>query len=232
MPRPLRKAKFTKTDMKLRDQAVLMRRLQGEEISKLQEEFKASRSTIDRALRRAREAHCVDVSRSFVLTDILAPALNALKVACEAGDTDVAMKVVESLGIIGKLAAAPDGGSSEVVEEFELFRKRVLRKTGDFTEAPAYVDGTAVEVDKDASAYASRRADPAAIGEGGEAGRPAGVQGLLPGATGGSPGDERLPSDRDADHAEAGLRPHDGWDEVAEKRRVRKQREEDEDDGA
>jgi DNA-binding CsgD family transcriptional regulator len=113
----------------LRDKQILALRLAQTPISEIQKRFGISRMTVYRSLtmaqRRAFQDHAIDA----IIEDLLPKALAAYDIALDAGDTEVATKVIEGLGILGKhvtVATTPQGGT---VETFEEYRARIVRRT-------------------------------------------------------------------------------------------------------
>lgn len=134
--------------VKLRDKQILAMRVAQVPIKEIQAKFGISRQTVYRSLtmaqRRAFQDHAID----RIAEELLPKALAAFDLALDQGNVEVAGKIFEGLGILGKnvnVQLAPAAGGTETIEEF---RARIIRRTsGPDPDTSDPVDHLSVKTD-------------------------------------------------------------------------------------
>lgn len=110
-----------------RAELILMRRLCGIRMADIQKEFNISRPTAYRQLRKARESGYLDSAKDQ-LVGLLPKAIAVLDIHLEQNlDKEVAMKVLEGLGLLNKNVKVEQISGTTGTETFEMFRSRLTR---------------------------------------------------------------------------------------------------------
>jgi phage-related baseplate assembly protein len=125
-------------DREVRQEIVLMKTICGVKAAEIAKELNTSLATVKTDLLEARRSGMVMVARDR-LVGMIPKALAVLDTCLDDGDKDVALVVLEGLGIIGKhmqitMATQVAAGT----ESFDVFRARVIRakETTDSTPTP------------------------------------------------------------------------------------------------
>jgi len=118
-------------------------RIRGRSLTKIAEEFGVSVDTVKRSLTRAEKFDLAARYEDYLVGRLGALAIGAYESALLDGDTAVATKVLESIGLIRKPAERPtaEGGTDEVSWEAYLKVRKKKREddddsSGDEIEAP------------------------------------------------------------------------------------------------
>lgn len=121
-----RSPRLPEKDRSIRQELVLMRTICGTKAQQIAKELQISVATVKTDLQAARQSSMVAAARDQ-LVGMIPKALAVLDTHLDSGDKDVALVVLEGLGIIGKhmqvsmLPAMPNGA-----ESYEVFRARVI----------------------------------------------------------------------------------------------------------
>lgn len=106
---------------------LLMQHLAGASVADLARAYGMNPGTVHNLLSAQQRKIYVAVGKDNVLTRLTAKALAALEMNLDAGDKEVALRVLEDVGII-----APEGSRSGLAdgeESFEIFRAKLIRKS-------------------------------------------------------------------------------------------------------
>jgi hypothetical protein len=156
---------------------ILARRLSGESVGSLAENFRLSEDTIARRLREAvREAN-IEGAKDRVIDELLGSAIEAFKVLLAQGDYNAARDVLQGLGVLPK--NGPPQTDASVKVEMTLDQWREMRKRSDeertaeaaaitVAEGDSTIDGeaTLLAADEDDDSGSERAPDIAKSGEG------------------------------------------------------------------
>lgn len=108
---------------------LLMQHLAGASVTELAKAYGMSPGTVHNLLSAQQRKIYVAVGKDNILTRLTAKALAALEMNLDAGDKEVALRLLEDVGII-----APEGtrsGLNEGEESFEIWRAKIIRKSGE-----------------------------------------------------------------------------------------------------
>jgi hypothetical protein len=106
---------------------ILLKTIVGERTKAIAEELNISVHTVNKELNEARRGNLIVVARDQVAR-LIPKAIATLEAHLDMGDKDIALLVLEGLGVIGKhmqVTVAPPSGGRE--DTFYEFRARVLQ---------------------------------------------------------------------------------------------------------
>ena len=118
-------AALMKADKQVRDDLIYLTRLGGAKLKEIQNAFNLSKPTVQNAIRNARNGRIGAIARDLVLTRLLPRAIATLETEMDAGGeraVDVALHLFEKMQLATPVT--PEG--TQVVEEFEAFRRKVI----------------------------------------------------------------------------------------------------------
>lgn len=129
----------------MRSQLVLARRIQGRTMEEIQAEFHVSRATAYRALSFARRHEFYEEARDTLMA-LVPKALSVYDAALDAGDADVASRILQAAGLEGKHVHihAPTAEEGQVLT-FEQIRTKIHATTVPASHPASPQDGDIVE---------------------------------------------------------------------------------------
>jgi hypothetical protein len=162
--RPPRKrgASLRSEEKRVQATAMLARRLFGDKITEIADEFQVNPKTVYRRLSDARASGALSDCRSIIIESMLPKAMAVMQEALEGDDMKIAVQV--ALKIVDGLEAlkGPDGhaGAAGTVEEtLEHWRARRVTRVGTLADA---VDGDLVDATPAAAPRPAGALSPAA----------------------------------------------------------------------
>lgn len=120
-------AKVKADERQARQEMILLKTVCGQKAKDIAEELNLSINMVRTDLAAARRGDMLLAARDRIQS-LIPKAIAALEVHLEEGDKDVALLVLEGLGVIGKhvqVSMMPPAGPGE--ESYEVFRARVVR---------------------------------------------------------------------------------------------------------
>lgn len=124
--------------------AMIDKRIHGRTLAQIAEEFNVSVDTVKRSLDRAEKLNLVDRYEDYLFGRLGALALGAYEAALLEGDTAVATKVLESLGVVKKAKDHPREASESDGDTWEAYLK--VRKTSKPLDDPTATASALAEI--------------------------------------------------------------------------------------
>lgn len=127
-------ADLTESERRDRGEVMLATRMQGAYLADIAKLFNTTETSAKRELEAARRRAIQGKGIEYLTTVLLPKALAIYSLALDQGDIDVATKVLEGVGVIGKGSvvqlAMPEGGSSggDTFEQWRLEISRAVRQ--------------------------------------------------------------------------------------------------------
>jgi hypothetical protein len=123
-------------DRKIRQELVLMKTICGTRATEIAKELQISLGTVKSDLMEARRADTIVAARDL-LVGMIPKALAVLDHHLDEGDKDVALVVLEGLGVIGKhMQVSIMPPTQTGVDSYEVFRARIIRAKETGTTVP------------------------------------------------------------------------------------------------
>ena len=137
--------KLNEKERQTRAEMVLARKITGQSVQAVMEEFNISRATAYRALSQARREGMYEQAKDWVLTRLLPKALAVYDTALDNMDVEVARDVLQGLGITGRHVTIVTPQVNPV-EDFDAWRlKKVNASAVDAEVAEAKNEQTAYQ---------------------------------------------------------------------------------------
>jgi len=133
--RPKGVGNLTEKDHEARQALMLAQKISGKYTSQIAAAFQVSETTVNTELREAQRKQLHGKAVAFISHTLMPKALAVMAAALDRGDKDIAVKVLEGLGILGRgnqpgLLQINLGGEDVSAETFEAYRIKLIRKAG------------------------------------------------------------------------------------------------------
>lgn len=125
--------RLTPEDREARQGLMLAQKLSGKYVSQIAKAFGVSQDVVYSELKEAQRKQLHTKAVAYISYNLMPKALAVFAAALDKGDKDIAIRVLEGLGILGKgnqpgMLQINLGGDDVSAETFEAFRVNLIRK--------------------------------------------------------------------------------------------------------